>query len=136
MSFLASPTFLRRVLWADAASCLASGAVQLAALEALPALLGLPRALLLESGLFLLAYALVVGWVATRPQPPRALVALFAIGNAGWAVGCALAVAWLAPTALGVAWVAMQAATVLVLADLQWLGLRRSAAGRETAHAA
>lgn len=36
----------------------------------------------------------------------------------------------LQPTALGVAWIAMQAAAVLVLADLQWMGLRRGAAPR------
>jgi hypothetical protein len=35
-------------------------------------------------------------------------------------------IATLAPTALGVAWVAAQAATVLVLADLQWMGLRHT----------
>jgi hypothetical protein len=124
MSLFTSPRFLRGVLWADAVSCLASGALQLAALDALPRLLGLPHALLLESGIFLVAYGVVVAWLASRRETIRPLVALFAIGNVGWAVGCGAAVYVLQPTALGIAWIAMQAATVLVLADLQWMGLR------------
>jgi len=130
MSMFASPRFLRGVLWADAASCLATGALQLAALDALPHLFGLPQVLLLDAGVFLVAYALMAAWAASRPVPPRRWVALFAAGNLAWAIGCGLAVALLQPTTLGVAWIAMQAAAVLVLADLQWMGLRRGAAPR------
>jgi len=130
MSMFASPRFLRGVLWADAASCLVTGVLQLAALDALPHLFGLPQVLLLDTGVFLLAYALMAAWAASRPVPPRRWVALFAAGNLAWAIGCGLAVALLQPTTLGVAWIAMQAAAVLVLADLQWMGLRRGAAPR------
>lgn len=130
MSMFASPRFLRGVLWADAASCLATGALQLAALDALPRLLGLPQLLLLDSGVFLVAYGVLAAWTASRPVPPRRWVALFAAGNLAWAIGCGLAAALLEPTALGIAWIAMQAAAVLVLADLQWMGLRRGAAPR------
>ena len=128
MSMFASPRFLRGVLWVDAASCFASGALQLAALDALPHLLGLPQALLLDTGVFLIAYALLAAWTANRAVPPRGWVALFAAGNLAWAVGCGVVAALLQPTGLGLAWIAMQAATVLVLADLQWMGLRRGAA--------
>lgn len=130
MSAFASPNFLRRVLWADAASCLASGALQLAALDALPHLLGLPQPLLLETGFFLVAYALLAAWVASRPVTSRRWVALFAAGNLAWAIGCGVVIALLSPTGFGVAWVAAQAATVLVLADLQWMGLRHGGRGR------
>lgn len=130
MSMFASPRFLRGVLWADAASCFASGALQLAALDALPRLFGLPQLLLLDTGVFLVAYALLAAWAASRPVPPRGWVALFAAGNLAWAAGCGLLVALLQPTALGVAWIAMQAIAVLVLADLQWMGLRRGGAPR------
>ncbi|TFZ04105.1 hypothetical protein [Ramlibacter humi] len=130
MSLFASPRFLRGVLWADAVSCVASGALQLAALDALPRLLGLPQALLVDTGIFLVAYGLVVAWLASRREVIRPLVALFAIGNVGWAIGCGFAVYALQPTTLGIAWISMQAATVLVLADLQWMGLR---AARRTA---
>ena len=131
MSLFASPRFLRGVLWADAVSCLASGALQLVALDAMPRVLGLPQVLLLDTGIFLLAYGAVVAWLASRREVIRPLVALFAIGNVGWAIGCGFAVYALQPTTLGVAWIAMQAATVLVLADLQWMGLRgtRGASG-------
>jgi len=130
MSMFASPRFLRGVLWADAASCLATGALQLAALDALPRLFGLPQLLLLDTGVFLVAYGLLAAWTAARPVPPRGWVALFAAGNVAWAIGCGFAVALLQPTGLGIAWIAVQAAAVLVLADLQWMGLLRGAAPR------
>ena len=122
-----STRYLRIVLAADAASCIASGALQLAATDALAQLFALPRALLLESGLFLVAYGLVVAVVAMRARIPRALVALFALGNLGWAAGCAglLASGLVQPAAPGVGWVLVQAVTVVVLAVLQvrwWSG--------------
>jgi hypothetical protein len=129
MSITRSPDFLRRVLWADTASCLASGALQLLAIDALGDWLQLPRALLLETGVFLVAYGLLVGWIAMRPVLPRRLVLAIAGGNLGWAAACMLlllAGPWVQPSALGVAWVLAQAATVLVLARLQWLGLRNA----------
>ncbi|TFZ02408.1 hypothetical protein EZ313_14165 [Ramlibacter henchirensis] len=132
-TFASSPRFLRGVLWADAASCLATGTLQLSAIDALPRLFGLPQTLLLDSGIFLVAYALMAAWAATREVPPRGWVALFAIGNVAWAIGCAAVVALLQPTALGIAWIAAQAVAVLVLADLQWMGLRRGAATPRTA---
>jgi hypothetical protein len=127
MPNFSSPRFLRNVLLADALSCLVSGAAQLLFTGALVQLLSLPSSLLVETGWFLLAYAAVVAFVAWRDPVPRSVVWLFVIGNAGWAVGCiALLVAGaVAPTALGIAWVAAQAATVVVLAELQWLALRR-----------
>jgi hypothetical protein len=128
MSRLSSGRFIRGVLWADAASCLASGALQLAALQPLTDLLGLPRPLLLESGVFLVAYALAVALTATRAQVPRTLVGLFATGNVGWGLGCVglLVSGAVAPTLAGVAWVLAQALTVAVLAALQFAWLSGS----------
>lgn len=127
MSIFASPRFLRNVLWADAASCLASGALQLAGGAGLAHLLNLPQPLLTGTGIFLLAYGTLAGWTAMRNPIPRALVGLFAAGNAAWAVACIalLATGTLQPSALGMAWVIAQAVTVAVLAELQWTGLRR-----------
>ena len=127
MSIFASPRFLRHVMLADAASCLATGALQVAFTQPLSQLLALPAPLLAATGWFLLAYAAVAAWVGTRLPVPRALVAVFAAGNLGWAVGCValLAVGGLQPTALGYAWVLAQAAVVSVLAELQWTGMRR-----------
>lgn len=126
MSLFDSPRFLRNVLFADAASCLATGALQVLFTAALVQLLNLPLALLASTGWFLLAYGAFVGFVATRDPLPRAFVLLFIAGNVAWAAACVALAAgtWLTPTALGTAWVLAQAVAVLVLAWLQWNGLR------------
>ena len=91
MSMFDSPRFLRNVLLADSASCVATGAVQLGFTQTLAQLTNLPAGLLLASGWFLLAYAAVVAIVGTREPIPRALVWVFVAGNLGWAAGCAAA---------------------------------------------
>ena len=50
------------------------------------------------------------------------------VGNFGWAAACValLAIGGAAIAPLGWAWVIAQAATVVVLAELQWMGLRHS----------
>jgi hypothetical protein len=129
MSIFASPRFLRNVLIADAASCVATGALQVAFTSPLADLMHLPAALLAETGWFLLVYAAVVGFVATRDPIPRALVWAFVAGNFAWAAGCAamLVAPAFAPTQLGQAWMIAQAVVVVVLAELQWAGLRGAA---------
>ena len=127
MSVFASPKFLRNVMLADAASCVGTGALQVMFAAPLAQLLHLPGPLLAGTGWFLIAYAAVAGFVATRQPVPRGWVALFAAGNVAWAIMCigVLANGALAPTALGIAWVLVQAVVVVVLADLQWMGIRR-----------
>jgi len=128
MSVFASPRFLPRVMWADAASCAATGALQLGLTDALARLTGLPAPLLMGTGAFLLAYAAAAAWMATRSSPPRTLIGLVVVGNFGWAVACValLASGMFAVSAIGVAWVLAQALCVVVLAELQWTGLRRT----------
>lgn len=130
MSLTSSSNFMRNVLVADAISCLGSGALQVGFTGAMAGLLGLPAPLLMATGLFLLVYGAFVGWLSTRRPAPRAIVWLLVVGNLGWAAGCLalLAGGFVAPTTLGVAWVVIQALTVTVLAQLQWLGLRASSA--------
>ena len=137
MSVFASPRFLHRVMWADAASCAATGALQVALTDTLARLTGLPAPLLMATGVFLLAYAAAAAWMASRSTPPRALIGLVAAGNFGWAVGCvALLMSGIfAVSALGIAWVMAQALCVMVLAELQWTGLRRTRAGAAMATA-
>jgi len=127
-AFTSSPRFLSRVMWADAVSCAGSGALQLAFTAAMARLTGLPADLLLGTGVFLLVYAAAAAWIATRSVPPRTLIGLVVVGNFGWAAGCValLASGVVAVTMPGMAWVALQALTVVVLAELQWLGLRRA----------
>ncbi len=126
MSIFDAPRFLRNVLFADAASCLASGALQVLFTAALAELLNLPPALLAGTGWFLLAYGAFVAFTASWNPLPRGFVPLFIAGNLAWAAGCAalLAGRWLAPTTLGTAWILAQALTVAVLAILQWNGLK------------
>lgn len=126
-SVLRSPAFLRRVLWADALSGAATGALQLAVPGLLAHWLGLPEALLLGSGAAIFAFVLLAGFLAKQDVPPRPLLALLVVGNWAWVAGCvALAFAGvLAPSALGVAYLLMQAGVVAVLAELQWMGLRQ-----------
>lgn len=135
MSVFASPRFLPNVMWADAASCAATGALQVAFTDALARLTGLPAPLLMGTGVFLLAYAALAAFMASRSTPPRALIGLVVVDNFGWAVACvALLVSGMFPvTAVGVAWVLAQAVCVIVLAELQWTGLRRTRGGSNMA---
>ena len=121
-----SPRFLSRVMWVDAASCAATGALQLGFTDAMARLTGLPAALLLGTGAFLLVYAALAAAMAARAEPPRLLIGLVVLGNFGWAAACAalLASGLFAVTALGMAWVIAQAVTVVLLAEAQWMGLR------------
>jgi hypothetical protein len=91
-------------------------------------LLELPGALLRETGLFLIAYTALVGWLATRAVAPKALVMLVIAGNAAWTVGSLglLFSGAVSPNLLGEAVVAIQAIATGVLAELQYIGLRRS----------
>ena len=138
MSMFASPRFLPRVMWADAASCTATGALQLAAGQPMAGLTGLPSALLQGTGWFLLAYALAVAWMAARSPMPRRLIGLVVFGNFAWAAGCIalLALGGLALTAWGAAWLLAQALVVVVFAELQWTGLRRTRSEAGTVRAA
>jgi hypothetical protein len=120
---------LRRALLADAVFSGIAAAALSAGAGALAPLLDLPEALLRESGLFLIAYTALVGWLGTRSSLPRALIVLVIAGNAAWTVGSiALLVSGaVTPNLLGEIFVAAQAVATGVFAELQYLGLRRSA---------
>ena len=125
---ISSSQFLRRALLADAifsgtgALAMAPGASMLAAL------LDLPETLLLETGLFLFAYAALVAWLGTRAAVPKLLVAIVIAGNAAWTIGsiALLFSGSVSPNLLGELFVVAQAIGTGVLAELQYIGLRRS----------
>src|SRR6187551_2378906 len=80
-------SFLRRALLADAVF---SGVAALGftfGAGAFATLYHLPEALLRETGLFLIAYTALVGWLASRSAVPKALVMLVIVGNAAWTLG-------------------------------------------------
>ena len=120
--------FLRRALLADAIFSGVSAVLLTLGASALASLLNLPEALLRETGLFLIGYAALVGWLCTRPSMPNVLVELVIAGNAAWALAsiALLFSGWVAPNLLGETAVAMQAIAVGVFAELQYVGLRRS----------
>jgi hypothetical protein len=123
-----SSQFLRRALAADAVFSGVAAVLLTADAGMLAPLLELPETLLRETGLFLIAYTALVGWLATRAVVPKACVMLVIAGNAAWTVGSlALLVSGaVSPNMLGEAFVAAQAVATGVFAELQYVGLRRS----------
>jgi len=119
---------LTRVLWADVAISGPFGL--LLALGAGPVgdLLDLPETLLRAAGIVLLPIVAFIAWVASRTAPPRWAVLAVVDVNALWAVTSVilLLAAGLSPNALGIAFVVAQAVAVAVIAELQYIGLRRS----------
>jgi hypothetical protein len=120
--------FLRRAILADAIFSGASALLLTFGAGALALLLNLPEALLRETGLFLIAYAALVGWLGTRQSMPKALVAIVIAGNAAWTIAsiALLFSGAVTPNLLGEAAVAIQAIAVGAFAELQYIGLRRS----------
>ncbi len=119
---------LRRAVQFDALFSSVSALLLTFGAGALTPWLNLPEALLRESGLFLIAYAALVGWLGTRPSMPKALVWIVIVGNAAWTVAsiALLFSGAVTPNLLGAAFVAMQAIAVGAIAELQYVGLRRS----------
>ena len=120
--------FLRRAILADAIFSGVSALLLTFGAGALAPLLNLPEALLYETGLFLIAYAALVGWLGTRQSMPKAMVVVVIAGNAAWTIASIglLFSGAVTPNLLGEAFVAAQAIAVGALAELQYIGLRKS----------
>jgi hypothetical protein len=121
-------TFLRRALIADA---IFSGVAAIGfTLGAGPfaSLFNMPEAFLREVGLFLIAYAALVGWLGTRQAVQKLLVMVPIIGNAAWTFAsiALLFSGAVAPNVLGMVMVVAQAIATGVFAELQYIGLRKS----------
>ncbi len=123
---MTDPTPLRRVLTADAAVCAAFAALLLVAPGPIAGLTNLPPGLLLGTGAALVPIAAFVGWLATRPVPPRRLVTALVALDALWAVESVaiLALGWVAPNALGTGFVLAQAALVAGFGAATWAAAR------------
>jgi hypothetical protein len=120
--------FLRRAIQADAIFSGAGALLMTFGAGTLAPLLDLPEALLRETGLFLIAYTALVGWLGTRPTMPKVLVTIVIAGNAAWTLAsiALLLSGAVTPSLLGEAFVVAQAIGTGVLAELQYIGLRRS----------
>jgi hypothetical protein len=124
--------FLRNALRADALISAAAGAVMVFGADALAPLTGLPGTLLLAAGLSMLPFVAFVAWLSGRPSVTARMVWAVIVLNLLWAVDCAWVAfgAGLSPTLLGFGFVGVQIATVLLLAELEFTGLRRAAAAQ------
>jgi hypothetical protein len=108
-------TFLRRALLADTVF---SGVAALGftfGAGAFATLFNLPEALLRETGLFLIAYTALVGWLASRALVPKPLVLLVLLFSGA-----------VSPNLAGELMVVAQAIATGVFAELQYMGLRKS----------
>ena len=130
MTSIRASSLLRRVLVVDAVSSGAMGVAMVALAELLAELLQLPVDLISEAGIVLLPFAAFVALVASRREPSRIAVWVIIALNAVWVIDSIvlLFTGWVAPNALGYAFVVAQAAAVLLFADLEYMGLKRSAA--------
>jgi hypothetical protein len=121
---------LRQALLADATTSAAFGLLVLLAAGPLSSLLGLPEALLRIAGILLLPFAAFVGYLGLREQVHKPILWAIVIGNGLWVADSILLLVsgWVAPTSAGYAFVIAQAFVVLMYAEFQYVGLRRSGA--------
>lgn len=120
--------FLRYVLFADAATCLACGLLLSAGGTFLQSLTGLPASLMLYAGLSLFPFAAFLLYAATRKSISKPAIWAIIGLNLLWTIDSFLLLAsgYVEPTAFGYAFVIMQAIGVLIFADLEFIGLRRA----------
>lgn len=130
MSQIETATFLRRVLVLDAVSCAGMGLLLMTFSGWLSGVLHLPVALLQQASIVLLPFAVLLAFLSTRARLPRAAVSAVIVANAIWALDSIvlLFTGWVQPSLLGYLFVAGQAAFVAVLAELEYIGLRKSVA--------
>jgi hypothetical protein len=120
---------LRLALRADAVLSAAAGAVFLLAAGPLSGELGLSTGALRLLGALFVGYGGLVWLIAAQARINRRLAWVVVAGNTAWAVVSVIALiaGWLPLTAAGVVVAVLLALTTSVLADLQYLGLRRTA---------
>lgn len=129
MQFIQISTFLRRVLYADVATCVATGLLMTLGAGLLEQFTGLPAGLLRYAGVSLFPFAALLVYLATRDHLSPPVVWAVIVLNALWTVDSLLLLltGWVAPTEVGYAFVIAQALGVAMFAGLEYLGLRKAA---------
>lgn len=122
-------TFLRWVLFTDAATCVATGLLMTIGSTVLAQFLGLPTELLRYAGLSLLPFAAFLLYLASRETFSQSMMWAVILLNALWTADSILLLltGWVAPTELGFVFVVAQALGVAMLAGLEYFGLRKAA---------
>ncbi|ETR75798.1 membrane protein [Afipia sp. P52-10] len=124
-----NPTlFLRRAIVGDAVITGAMALLLIASAGMLGPLLNLPESFLRQVGIFLIVYAALVGFLGTREMMFKFAVWAVILCNALWSIDsiALLFTGWVSPNLLGTAFIIAQAVTVAVIAELQYIGLKRS----------
>jgi hypothetical protein len=132
MSISISP-FLRNAMAADAAISGGAALLMIVGAPYLSPLLGLPSGLLVGSGLALVPFVALLAFVVRKREIHRLVMIDIIAINALWVAASfgLLVSGYVSPNALGIAFVAAQAMAVAVFAELQFIGMRRSAAIRQ-----
>lgn len=127
LNLLSSPSILRAVIWFDASTGVLLGALHLLLTASLAQWLGLPPSLLTLTGVMLLGYAALATAIASAGTLPRGWLGVLIVGNFAWALGglVLLLGSALSPTLLGQAYLVVHVVSVALLAELQWMGVRR-----------
>lgn len=130
MSVLGNGSFLRRILVADAVVSGAAGLLMALGADPLQELLAVPATLLRYAGMSLIPFAAALLFLSRRETLPHAAVSAVIALNLAWAaLSVVIVVAGaIEPNRLGAAFVVVQAIAVAGLAELEYVGLRRSAA--------
>lgn len=128
MTTVFSSPLLRQALLADAATSGAFGLLLVLAGGPLAGVFGLPEPFLRIVGALLLPYAAFIGALGLRAHIATPIAWAVVIGNAAWAIASVVLLmsGWVDPTRAGYAFVILQALAVLMYAEFQFVGLRRS----------
>jgi hypothetical protein len=127
-SFKAPSPLLRRALLADATLSAIAGIALVLAAGPVGTLLDLPAVALRIAGVIFIPFAAFAGWLGTRDRVRRTLVFVLIALNALWAVDSVLLLfsGWVETTPLGECFVVGQALLTAVVAEVEFIGLRRS----------
>jgi hypothetical protein len=119
---------LRRAIVGDAVITGAMAVLLVAAAAFLGPMLNLNETFLRETGIFLIVYALLVGFLGSRELMPKIAVCLVIAANVLWTVDSIVLpfTGWVQPNMLGQAFIVAQALAVAIIAELQFIGLKRS----------
>ncbi len=126
-AFATPSALLRKALLTDAALSGVTGLALALASVPLAGFLSLPAGLLQWSAVILIPFAAFVAVVGTRHRVRPPLVFMIIAINILWAADSVLLLftGWVEPTLLGKIFVGGQAVIVAVLAEFEFLGLRR-----------
>ena len=127
-SFNTPSLLLRRALLTDATLTAIAGMALVLAAGPLSTLFALSPLLLRGAGVIFLPFAALAGWLGTRARVHRTLVFTVILLNALWAVDSVLLLLtkWVEPTPFGELFVIAQAILTGAIAEVEFIGLRRS----------